>query len=477
MLVGGLALTSFSALPVSAAADAAPTFEETFVRNESFTLTNTGTTPSPSLLNVSGLVGDVYDVDVTVNGIDHPRPSDLDVVVVAPGGASATIMSDIGGDQPLSALTTLTFDDDATAFAPPELTEGRYLPQDNDSDATDLDRVNSTTTLRDLTSGGVNGQWKLFIDDDSPGFDGAVLRWSLTFHFADLVTINGLPPDAVSSRSSFPLTGTGTPKHEIFVRLDGQASRPVIVADDGTWGTVFTDLAEGTHVATAANNSSGFTNYPVSLRLDMTAPAGSVVVRTSTGTPEVTSSRHVSVAVTASEALRGFRIRSASGAYGPLVSAGAPALWLLADTSGAQTVDVQLEDLAGNVSVTPILDTVTLDSVAPIVVTTSPAAGAIHVRRDRVVTARLGERATPTVAVPVRFLAQIFRTGLPRAIPAAVRWDATTSTVVITPKARMRARTRYKVVIQGFYDGAGNVLDQDPARAGVQPKVWYFRTR
>jgi hypothetical protein len=41
----------------------------------------------------------------------------------------------------------------------------------------------------------------------------------------------------------------------------------------------------------------------------------------------------------------------------------------------------------------------------------------------------------------------------------------------------LATKTKYKVVVTaGVTDEAGNPLDQDPAAAGNQEKVWYFTT-
>ena len=66
---------------------------------------------------------------VTLSGISHTFPGDIDVLLVAPGEQSVVLMSDAGGSFDLSG-TTLTFDDDAGASLPAngQIAAGTYRP-------------------------------------------------------------------------------------------------------------------------------------------------------------------------------------------------------------------------------------------------------------------------------------------------------------------------------------------------------------
>src|SRR5215204_2224700 len=54
-------------------------------------------TPYPSTCEVSGLSGEINDVNLTFTGLSHTYPDDIDVLLVSPDGDNATIMSDAGG--------------------------------------------------------------------------------------------------------------------------------------------------------------------------------------------------------------------------------------------------------------------------------------------------------------------------------------------------------------------------------------------
>jgi subtilisin-like proprotein convertase family protein len=54
----------------------------------------------PAQLPVSGLSGEIADVDVNLTGLSHAHPDDLDVVLVSPQGQKVMLTSDAGGAVP-----------------------------------------------------------------------------------------------------------------------------------------------------------------------------------------------------------------------------------------------------------------------------------------------------------------------------------------------------------------------------------------
>src|SRR4029079_6570131 len=68
--------------------------------------------PYPSTITVSGFTNVVSKVTVTLIGVQHNIPDDMDIVLVGPTGEKVMLMSDAGGMTAISGLT-LIFDDDA----------------------------------------------------------------------------------------------------------------------------------------------------------------------------------------------------------------------------------------------------------------------------------------------------------------------------------------------------------------------------
>src|SRR5688572_11114513 len=63
---------------------------------------NNTATPYPSRISVSGIIGALQKVTVTLSGVTHGYPDDLDIVLVAPNGEKIMLMSDAGGQFDLN---------------------------------------------------------------------------------------------------------------------------------------------------------------------------------------------------------------------------------------------------------------------------------------------------------------------------------------------------------------------------------------
>src|SRR5436190_8665425 len=71
---------------------------------------NSAGSPYPSNIAVAGLSGTVTKVTVTLNGVSHTFPDDIDVMLVGPGGQNTLLMADAGGGYPITNVN-LQFDD------------------------------------------------------------------------------------------------------------------------------------------------------------------------------------------------------------------------------------------------------------------------------------------------------------------------------------------------------------------------------
>ena len=70
---------------------------------------------------------------------------------------------------------------------------------------------------------------------------------------------------------------------------------------------------------------------------------------------------------------------------------------------------------------------------------------------------------------------KLFRKGSTNQIAAAVTYDAATDTATLNPTNNLRRGVNYKAVVTTVAkDEAGNRLDQNSSKAGLQQKVWFF---
>ena len=78
---------------------------------------NTNATPYPVVIQVGGIGGTLLKATVTLNGLYHTSPADVDALVVSPAGLNTLIMANAGAQNVVTNIV-LTFDDDATNSLP-----------------------------------------------------------------------------------------------------------------------------------------------------------------------------------------------------------------------------------------------------------------------------------------------------------------------------------------------------------------------
>jgi subtilisin-like proprotein convertase family protein len=177
--------------------------------------------PSPSPINVSGLVGLISQVVVNINGFGHQYPSDVGMLLVGPNGSNTVLMNNAGDGVPVSGLT-LAFTENATGPAPVSsvLTSTSYLPSDwypvkpynfersgiNNPTPPNPPPPNGPypTNLNVFNGLNPNATWYLYVQDDSPGEVGNITGgWTLQIFTQPLIQITGLTNIPVT----YPLGG------------------------------------------------------------------------------------------------------------------------------------------------------------------------------------------------------------------------------------------------------------------------------
>jgi subtilisin-like proprotein convertase family protein len=144
--------------------------------------------------------------------------------------------------------------------------------------------------------------------------------------------------------------------------------------------------------------------------------------------------------------------------------------------NGAHTFTATATDGFGNVSAASTGVVLTVDSIKPQITSTVPTKGAKHAGVKANIKAKAGEALLASTVTKAN--AFIVVAGTTKHIKAKVTWTSGTRTIVINPKANLAHGTKYKVTITtAVLDLAGNPLDQNKAKAGLQKKIWKFTTR
>jgi uncharacterized repeat protein (TIGR01451 family) len=140
--------------------------------------------PYPSTISVSGLTGLVGKVTVSLKGVTHGFPDDVDVLLVSPSGQKVVLMSDTGGGHSITNLN-LSFDDSAASGLSDtaQIVSGNYKPTDfetGDNFPAPAPAGAVSTFLSAFNGSNPNGNWSLYVVDDATGDAGLISSWSLS---------------------------------------------------------------------------------------------------------------------------------------------------------------------------------------------------------------------------------------------------------------------------------------------------------
>lgn len=147
--------------------------------------------PYPSSIEVDAFEkfkrAKIKDVDLTVRGLGHTRPEDVELFLVAPDGRNALLMSDRGGGADADDVT-LTFDDEADDPVPDSgpIVNGAFQPANSgvgDEFPAPAPEPSGNEALSVFDGRTPDGKWRLFVVDDtdvSGGHSGEIADgWTL----------------------------------------------------------------------------------------------------------------------------------------------------------------------------------------------------------------------------------------------------------------------------------------------------------
>jgi subtilisin-like proprotein convertase family protein len=143
--------------------------------------------PYPSNIEVSGVVGTVQKVTVTINGLSHTNIGSLDFLLVGPGGQNAIIWSDAGNLFDVKDIT-VTLDDDSPMPLPDNevIVSATYQPTNYSFGPGDTWPPPAPTPLGGsalsiFNGTDPNGTWSLYLVDEEFADCGAIFGgWTLS---------------------------------------------------------------------------------------------------------------------------------------------------------------------------------------------------------------------------------------------------------------------------------------------------------
>jgi subtilisin-like proprotein convertase family protein len=141
--------------------------------------------PYPSAIAVSGLPANAIVKSVTIKGVRHSLPDDIDMLLQSPTGVNVVLMSDAGGSADATGQN-YTFDDAAAAFMADAALNatGTYKPTNygaSDTYPAPIGAISQATPTLASFTGDPNGTWNLYIADGFSADIGLTAAWEITF--------------------------------------------------------------------------------------------------------------------------------------------------------------------------------------------------------------------------------------------------------------------------------------------------------
>ena len=223
--------------------------------------------PYPANITVSGIVGNVNNVTVTINSLSHTFPDDLDMLLVSPDGRTFHFWSDVGGVNAVSNITvTLADSGAATLTDSGTLTSGTFRPFNASTtgdtfpapapagpynEPTTIGAATFTSVFGGMTPAQANGTWSLYVSDDLDGDGGSIAGgWSLNI-------TESVPPTSAGQLiiSEFRLRGPAGPDDEYIEIYNPTAATVVAQAADASAGLGIT-ASDGVARCTIPNGTS-----------------------------------------------------------------------------------------------------------------------------------------------------------------------------------------------------------------------------
>jgi hypothetical protein len=285
--------------------------------------------PYPSDIEVLGLSGVVTGVVVTINGLTHSSPDDLDMLLIGPSGQTFHFWSDVGGANSVENVSVIIADGGTTTLPDSTaLIDGTtYRPFNADTVGDDFplpapggpygEPLNAgaatfASIFNGLTAEQVSGTWSLFITDDTDGNGGSIAQgWSLNIATEIPATTTGQ-----LIISEFRLSGPSGADDE-FIEIYNTTAAPLTVqsADSSTGlGIAASDgntrciIPNGTVIKAAAHYLCAHQSNSLPISPDNTYAAGIsenagiAIFNNSTGGASYTLANRLDAAGSATEA-------------------------------------------------------------------------------------------------------------------------------------------------------------------------------
>lgn len=271
------------------------TLTTTFMSPDAIVINDkTNARPYPSIINVTGLNGEIYKVTMTLSNLSHRNPQDICMLLVAPNNLNMVPMAGVGG---LSNVvnTTITLDDDAASACPPYLVNGVFRPTNNKPSTQFTNPAPAKpygATFATFQGILPIGNWSLYVLDDYMLGTGLVSNgWALSFSQRTAVPAD-LDLCVAIAASPEPVVVTSNINYSIAVTNNGPSpASGVVLTNILPAGAAFVSASSGGSTNAAGQVVWNFgtmardarTNVTVTVRAQTVGIVTSVAMVSTTG--------------------------------------------------------------------------------------------------------------------------------------------------------------------------------------------------
>ena len=219
--------------------------------------------PYPSTISVAGLPTNAIIKSVTLKGVRHSFPDDLDILIQSPTGTNVVLMSDVGGSADATGQS-YTFDDAAVGLMADAALNGTgtYKPTNigaSDTYPAPVGAITQGTPTLSSITGDPNGVWNLYVSDGFAGDIGSISSWEIAFTLPTAVNCTSTPRTVTVTVHS-PIIFTTQPQNRTACQ---NGTVTFTAAATGTIST--TQWQVSTNGGTTWTNISGATTTTLTL--------------------------------------------------------------------------------------------------------------------------------------------------------------------------------------------------------------------
>jgi subtilisin-like proprotein convertase family protein len=372
-------------------------------------------TPFPSVINVSGVKGAVTGARVTLQGLSHQFPQDVDVLLVSPDSSKSVIlMAHAGGSTAVNNIDVSFADGSPSLPVGSSLSKGTFAPSSYAGSlrfGAGAPTTGYSTNLSSLVGVSPNGAWKLYVMDDSYPLNGSIGGWLLSLQTGPAFDMTTIGPKN---------TPENTPAVITFNVFDDSMDPAALVVTASTNGTVPTNVVNLIASLQVTNNGGGARtliaypspNLPSSVtNVDATA----TIVLT------VTDTNNASASTT-------FPLTVSFGNQKPVAATPTNTIWMVENQATPATVVYTLSD----VDSTLYLSNLVVRSTDPLLIPNDTNHIVVTLSTNRIV-----QGATGTVTLEVTPAVFAFGTNT---VTVAINDGASTTATPVTFNVRFSAQ-------------------------------------